>query len=226
MRHFFSNTVAHYCLAGTGLGLLFPIIGIIFETTSSGLPFTAGTLFALHNLHPFLWVIDMVPILLGFVGLRQGRIRAQAAGVEERLQVRNAELDLANNRIEQETEVTKQLETVITHDKEEWEAIFDAVPDMIFLVNTGGAIVRCNSAVTERFNLDYAQLTGTTLAELLFPDDPGNKLQISEIEIKKLGGYFDVFSRKIGAGTDVQRTIYILHDTTQRRLANNSMPVI
>jgi PAS domain S-box-containing protein len=223
IKSFFSNTALRYGLAGTGLGLLFPVTGLIVEAISSGLPFTADSLAGLHNSHPVLWVIDLAPILLGLVGQHLGRIRTQAVRAENRLDARNFAFALANDRIAQETELTKRLETVLARDKEEWEAIFDAVSDMIFLVNADGSIVRCNSAVTERLDSGSAQLAGNILTELLFPDSPGNELQIGEIEIKKLGGYFDVSSKPVGTGPAVRHTIYILHDTTQHRLAENKL---
>ncbi len=227
MKSLFSTMVTRYSLIGIGLGILYPILSLIVEVNTTGLPMTISSMISVHNAHKLMWFVDTAPLFLGLAfglaGFRHAQLEKLTAQSEGKVEERTLELSLANERLQQDVHVLQQLEAVIERGKKEWEAIFDAVSDLIFVVDANGLIARSNRSASKRLDLSYTQLTGRSLADLLFPEDENHQLKTGELEIKKLGGYFDAFSQTINIDRGIQRTIYVLHDTTQRKLAENSL---
>jgi two-component system sensor histidine kinase/response regulator len=226
-KKFFSTMTTRYSLMGIGLGLLFPIVSVFIEAASLELPFTFNTVVNLHSSHALLWIIDTAPFFLGFAfglaGWRQDQAVKLSANLDQRLEERTAELVLANNRLEQDMEVLNQVESVMERGKKEWEAIFDSISDLIFVVDANGLIVRCNRAVSELFDSTFAETTGRPLSSLLFPDGSQAELKPGMMDIPQIGRHYDVFAKTFELDQGVERTVYVLHDMTERKQAEERL---
>jgi PAS domain S-box-containing protein len=64
----------------------------------------------------------------------------------------------------------QDLEVIIQRGKQQWEATFDAVDDLIVLTDENGSIIRCNRATAEIFQLGYNQVIGRGIDELFAND--------------------------------------------------------
>jgi PAS domain S-box-containing protein len=59
-----------------------------------------------------------------------------------------------------EEDKTTSIEAAILRAKREWETIFDAVSDMLFLVDSSGIILRSNKTAAEKIGMTYVDLLG------------------------------------------------------------------
>ena len=215
-----------YTLLGFFLGLLVPLVGQLIQLYETGRGINFSSMVAVQRETPLLWVMDLIPFLsafaFGLAGLRQDRIQGQAENLEHQILERTAELSRLNSQLQRDLEVLHQVETVIERGKKEWESIFDAVSDMIFVTDSEGMIVRCNHAVVDRLGLLFPQIIGKSLNELILLENVG-EIKNGEVEISKLGGYFDVFAEVIYFSDGIERIIYVLHDVSDRKQAENTM---
>ena len=115
---------------------------------------------------------------------------------------------------------------MISRGKKEWEATFDAVADLIFMVHSNGNIVRCNKAVINKLNSSYKTLIGSPFLDALRDKEkPGFvEIRAGEIEIPRLGGFFEVLVEKV-TSEDPSRTIYLLHDISKESHSKMMLPV-
>ncbi|MFO1417878.1 MAG: response regulator [Methylotetracoccus sp.] len=145
---------------------------------------------------------------------------AQSQGAEVR-RLRRGVGDLSH-RHEVEVAEMQRLEAVLMKGKKEWELTFDAITDLIFVVDAEGVIQRCNRSVIDHLQSTYLDVVGTPLRTLLNHcggDAESPNMCAGEVEIPCLGGVFDVFLRQMpldGAGS---RSIYVMRDITDRKRA-------
>ncbi|HJR79133.1 MAG TPA: PAS domain S-box protein [Anaerolineales bacterium] len=113
------------------------------------------------------------------------------------------------------------LSTTIARGKKEWEAIFDALSDPIFMVDTEGRILRCNRAVIELLNRTFPQVIGQPLAGLLGLRGLSDleRFRDSSQEFSMMGRWYEVRTFPIGADESSQRTLFIFYDITERKQA-------
>jgi PAS domain S-box-containing protein len=220
IRKFFSSRTVRYSLMGVGIGLAFPITSFFIEAVSLGLPLTLNTAVNLQASRTWLWIIDLIPLLLGsslgLAGWQQDQASELAARLDQQPgQV--ADLVLANNRLKQDLTALNQVESVVERGKKEWEAIFDSIPDLILMVDANDRIMRCNRAVIQAFNSTFAAVIGSTLSSLLFPDGSQVEIQPGRLDLPQIGGHYDVNRKTFELGQDAARTLYVLHDMTERR---------
>jgi two-component system sensor histidine kinase/response regulator len=222
-RKLFASVTARYLLMGIGLGLFLPLASLLLEAMVTHLPMTLTTFMALHASHPWLWIIDTAPFFLGFsfglAGWRLDQIKTLAASLDQQLEAKTTELRRANAQLTQDLEVLSKVEEVVTRGKKEWEAIFDSISDLIFVVDASGSIVRCNRAAAQAFNLSFPQITGRQLTGLLFPADPQAEIRLGMFEISQLERWYEVSASVFELNPGLNRTIYLLHDTSERRRA-------
>ena len=221
------SSLIRYSLFGFIFGLLFPIGGFILEIVYMGLPFTAESLRNIQFGHALMWLVETAPLFLafafGFGGRRQDELQKLSADLDIRLQEGTSDLLAANKNLENDMHVLKQLEVVIESGKKEWEAIFDSISDMIFVVNAEGLVVRCNRAVIDRFKTNFPSITGKPLAEIIYPDLAGVELKLGAIEIPNVYGYFDLSAKSFNLEPGKPRTIYVFHDMTERKQAQEAL---
>jgi len=223
----FSKTVLLYFFIGVGLGVLFPVFATIVEINLLGLPYSFNSIQDVQKTFVLMWMIDTAPLFLGIsfglAGWRQYQLEKLSADLDQRLKDGTAELTSANLRLEKDVNVLKDLEIVIERGKKEWETIFDTISDMIFMVDENGLILRCNRAVIENFRTSFTRITGTPLQDLIFPSDPKAKLTPGSIEIPNVKGYYDLFIKSFEVDKGIKRTIYVFHDMTDRKQAEDSL---
>ncbi len=209
-----------YGLMGVGLGLLSVILGTLLVSSLTGITFNLQTLYTLQRQNPALWVLDVASILvaLAFIlaGARQDRLIELTSRLEHRVEERTLELSRANEQLRRDVELLHQVETIIERGKKEWESIFDSVSDLILVADAQGTVVRCNRAIKDRLGRSYPEIIGQPLATLIF-DTPASILPQGEVEIARLGGFFDVFQKEMLFSDESKRIIYVLHDITDRK---------
>lgn len=116
-----------------------------------------------------------------------------------------------------------QVEKVLERGKKEWEAIFDAVSGLIFIVNSSGTIVRCNQATVDGFNTNFRKMNGQSIQDVLYPGESGRSIESGEIWLATLNGFFDLFTRDVKLDSNTKHFLYILHDITDRVLAEQAV---
>ncbi len=127
-----------------------------------------------------------------------------------------------------EQEASKSAEAIISRAKQQWEAVFDAVQDMIVLTNTDGVIVRCNRAAAEAFNMEFTQIVGIPIASLIggeadsqtWPISPGKK---AAIKIPVLERWFEVSTSSLNLEDNQPGIVSIFRDITERRQATANL---
>ena len=219
----FSSTASRYFLFGVFFGLLFPVMGFILEIYSMGLPLIFASVKEVQKSHPVMWLVDLAPVILsisfGLAGWRQDQVKKLTTDLDKRLKNGTDELITANLRLEQDVQVLRNMETVIERGKKEWETIFDTISDLIFMVDANGVVMRCNRAVIEKLNTNFANVNGKIINEVIFPRDPRAELKLGVINIPSVDGYFDLYTKSFEVVRGVELTIYVFHDITELDLA-------
>ena len=228
IKKWLSSTQVRYNLIGFGFGIMFPVWGFIIEVMSMGLPFNLTSFVLVQNTHAVMWLLETAPLFLGIsfalAGWRQVQLEKFSANLDQRLKDGKADLLLANSKLEQDAIVRKQFESVIERGKKEWEAIFDSISDLIFMVDSDGIVMRCNRAVVESFKIPFSEITGKPLAGLINPDNPLAELRLGLTEIPQVAGnYYDLSAKIFELDRGVERKIYVFHDMTQRKLAEDAL---
>jgi PAS domain S-box-containing protein len=111
-----------------------------------------------------------------------------------------------------------------------WELTFDAIPDLITILDKNHRVVKVNKAMAERIAKSPDECIGIICYQVIHQCDtppencPHEKLlqdgleHVSEIEEKNLGGYFIVTASPIKDNNgNVLGSIHIAHDITQRK---------
>jgi PAS domain S-box-containing protein len=111
-----------------------------------------------------------------------------------------------------------------------WELTFDAIPDLITILDRDHRVVKVNKAMAERLKKSPDECIGIICYQAIHECDtppencPHEQLlkdgleHVTEIEEKNLGGYFIVTASPIKDNDgNVLGSIHIAHDITQRR---------
>lgn len=156
--------------------------------------------------------------------------------VNRQLEQRTAELLETNKRLTEEIAERKRIESALIRAKQEWERTFDAVPDLIALIDTGFRTVRLNKAMADRLRLQMQDGVGTACYELLHSADcplencphaammaTGTE-QTSEITEPKLGGTFLVTASPLfDAQGSLQGCVHVARDITAQKSAEDAL---
>jgi len=214
-----------YALMGFTIGLFIVVIATVIGLLDAGLPITVQNALQKHLAEPLLWLIDLIPLLLallvGFIGFREnnvGRIRNQ---LEWAIQRRSHDLNRLSTELEKEHQERKQLETIISRGKREWEATFDSVTDLIVVTDIEGRIIRCNQATIDVFHKGFNDLIGQHVDHLFFSEGEGSNeqmpAQMAEMRFPSLSGWYEVTSSGLMFEAGRQGTIYIVRNITDRK---------
>lgn len=218
-QKFLSTMKARYILVGAGMGFLFPLVSFVIEAVFQRLPVTFNTFILLHSSHTFLWMIDTAPFFFGLAfgvaGSQQDQLKKFSKELDLRLDEKTAQLVLANDKLKQDVEAMNQVEAIVGRGKKEWEATFNSISDLIFMVDANGLIARCNRAVIHTFNTTFPEINGKLLSALLFPGNPPGVIQPGHMELPQTGNLYDVFVKTFELDPGLERTIYIFHDITE-----------
>jgi PAS domain S-box-containing protein len=129
----------------------------------------------------------------------------------------------------------KRAEDAVMRAKQEWERTFDAVPDLIAILDNNHHILRANRAMAERLGLTPAQCVGKTCYKVVHGTDSPPALcphvltladdaeHMAEVHESCLGGYFlvsttpitDELGRSIGS-------VHVARDINKRKEAEEA----
>ncbi len=147
-------------------------------------------------------------------------------------QEHTAKLSKANVNLKKEIAERRLTQENIRRAKREWEATFDAVSDLISIIDLKGTIRRCNRAVKQTFKTSYQDLIGRPVNEVFYGTvNPATRVfqsllseqsptrKRTEAQFPRLAGWFEVTrhpitSPKRGA---FQGTVYTLTDISERK---------
>lgn len=213
-----------YAIFGFAIGLVFVALGVHVEmlrmTDQPGL--VEGFLRAQSN--PLMWIIDSAPFVLGLfalvIGWRQDNVLALSMGLEKQVEDRTAEIGRANAVLASEVQERKRIETIISRAKKEWEAIFDAVSDLILLTDENDKVVRCNLAAVRALDLSFQNLLGQSINVLFFNSHTHYALRdlagVQQVQIPRLPGWYTVNHYAIRREDNSMGAIYVVRDVTER----------
>jgi PAS domain S-box-containing protein len=122
----------------------------------------------------------------------------------------------------------KQVEEVLRYSSQQWRTTFDAIRDMIFVLDRTGTIRRCNQAAVHVFGVPLESLVGRNCRDLMQSDQgarqecPLDRMLRSKnraLAIMQHGsGWFEVIVDPLFSERgDVEGAICIMHDITDRK---------
>ena len=127
---------------------------------------------------------------------------------------------------------TKRAEQALRRAKEEWERTFDAVPDLICLLDTEFRIIRANKAMAERLGTTPGAAAGQTCYECVHALDAPPELcphartlqdycqHCVEVVEERLQGVFDVTTTPIFTSDgQLVGSVHVAHDVSERKRA-------
>jgi PAS domain S-box-containing protein len=124
----------------------------------------------------------------------------------------------------------KNAENAIIRAKEEWENTFNAVPDLIVILDTNFKVIRANKAMADKFNITPEEMVGLTCYETVHGTNstptfcPFSKLLLdghehtSEIHEDNLGGDFVVSVSPLHDNNgNLIGVVHVARDITERK---------
>jgi PAS domain S-box-containing protein len=199
---------------GFFLGLLFPFLGSWIEIAILGLPWTWSSFGAIQRTQPLIWFIDILPFFMAAIFV---------------LLVRRQEMKAAHARLEEsvsdQDQLLKSTWALIDRSEREWETLFDALSDPIFVTDEGGRIQRCNRAVADKLQLPFQDIINKPVVEILSmgASDDRDNYRNEHNEYPWLGRVYELSSFPIHAKNSSRQTIVICHDVTERRDAEQEL---
>jgi PAS domain S-box-containing protein len=223
--------LVQYTILGIYFGLLFPVAGTIIEILISHQHITFPLILQVHRSTPLLWIIDTTPLLVGFVfgliGIREDRLGHLNKVLESRILERTSELRSLNDALLAEVEQRKSTEGIISRAKKEWEMTFDTVSDIICITDNEDKITRCNHGAAKAFELNYLELIGKPIVQILFDNHTDKSidqlLKNGETTFPTLDGNFDVSIYPFFENEIKTKTIYIIRDVTEHKQAEEEI---
>ena len=128
----------------------------------------------------------------------------------------------------QERRSHRLTQEAVSRGKAEWQAVFDAVSDLIIITDTEGVVSRCNGRVSACFG-GYQAVLGKGIGEIFFGDrQPAGEIfsfgqgmqgELDEdIRFPNLKGWYNVASYPMHfEGSDRHSFVFIIKDITKRR---------
>lgn len=212
------KSIFQYLLLGFFSGLLLVVVSTLIEAFVRQDILSFESMIAVQTSEPLLWVIDTTPIfllaLLGVIGWRGSRLVKLKNDLEQIVITRTSELIELNKKLELENEQRLQAEKILSRGKNEWEATFDAVNDIILITDPQGIITRCNRSAVNRFKTAFDNIIGEDIQNYIVQGST-NK----DIHFKSLKGYFDLSKYPLYVGNELHGTIFIGRDITVRKEA-------
>lgn len=133
------------------------------------------------------------------------------------------EIASLNEQITAEGTKFQDLESVIRRGKQQWQATFDAVDDLIILTDETGNIIRCNRATGEVFQLGYNQIIGRGINELFSNDSvdllgmvPGEK---KELKLAHQELWYEIAKNHLLVDGRQEGWVYIFRNITPQKFA-------
>ncbi len=206
-------------------GVALPVISTLVEISIKEYPLTLRGLLQAQTQNQLLWIIDLAALVFMtfMVGgiLRESAHQQRGEELKDQLALRISELYNLKEISQREIRVRHRAEAKITRAKREWEATFDAISDLIILVDASGKIIRCNQATIQKLETTFQEIIGQSI-EKVFPGvvEPIQKRIINKTQVIPMPsqfGWFEVTSFPFPLTSEQQGTIYIFHDINQRK---------
>jgi len=131
----------------------------------------------------------------------------------------------------------KRTEAELRRSKEDWERTFDAVPDMVMLLDGENRILRANNAVCSFVGQQASALLGKRCYEVVHnrtsphPDCPFQKMlltgvgQQAEVAEPRSDKIFDVTSTPVWEGEHLRGAVHVMRDITARKHAEAALEI-
>jgi PAS domain S-box-containing protein len=136
---------------------------------------------------------------------------------------RDAQLQRLTDEMEGKEQSHQEIETIISRGKQEWEATFDSVQDMIVITDLNGIILRCNRTTSDTFLTGFRQLIGRQIDELFLGKANGEQKRLpsmkTEMKVSRLEGWYEISSTPLSIDSGRQGKIYIIRNITDRKQA-------
>lgn len=138
------------------------------------------------------------------------------------------------------TDITgrKEAEEQIRRSRDEWELTFDAVPDLIAIVDTDYRIVRVNRAMAEQMGCRANEAVGLTCYEVVHGTDAppeycphrvlmeDGRQHTAEVYEERLGGDFVISVTPLrNADGQITGSVHVAHNITERRAAEKELRI-
>jgi two-component system, sensor histidine kinase and response regulator len=218
---------ASYTQSGILFGFLFPIVATSVVLITSHQPFNFFSILQAQADQPLLWIIDTAPLFLGFFAYlaecQQKKLGEINENLEKTIAARTTEIYKVNDTLTKEIVERKNIETIISRAKKEWEATFDAVTDLIIVTDQSGKIVRCNRSTIQTLKTTYQVLIGQPI-DCVFLGSHGENQSMSQVVGKDMQfpgfeGWFDVSTYPLRREDGSEGLIYKIRNVTDRVLA-------
>ncbi len=157
--------------------------------------------------------------------------------LEHRVKERTLELTSANKQLKNEIAERKLAEEAIIRAKNEWEETFDAVPDLITILDNNYRILRTNKAMAKRLGVNVKETKGLTCYKYVHGTDTPPALcpyarllkdgldhTTADIYEERLGGWFFVSISPVNdRNGNVTRRVHIARDITALKKAEAAL---
>jgi two-component system, sensor histidine kinase and response regulator len=209
---------SRYAVYGFLLGVAFTLMGAAFVSTFPQNP-------ALIYLSGFLLSV-LLAGLGWWLGKNQEAVSKAKFEVEQsliELSEREKALNEENRSLQQENTERNRLEKILERGKREWEAIFDAVQDAILVADNQGTIIRCNQHAIHWLGTSFDQLISSSIQNIQLSNSGSASQKLIDIHgetfISEKMGWFDVTRYPMYLEEDLEGTIFIVRDITERKRA-------
>ncbi len=142
--------ILSYAAYGFFLGLLFPVMGILYELINSGVKISFSSLRTIHMEEPLLLIIYLAPLVIAsfsaLVGLQSARLQETSVWIEKQVQIQ------------------------ASHAQQEqffFEALITSSPFAVVQLDMNHQIISFNPAFEELFGYTGAEITGRPLDGLI-----------------------------------------------------------
>ncbi len=216
-----------YTLIGIFLGLFAIVNASIFGVLLNNRSLSLKDIFLEHQVNPLLLMIDTAPFVLGFACYLAGKsvqkVKQLSLQFEQTIALRTQEISQANEQLREENAERLHAEEIISRGKREWEATFDAVEDIIILVDLQGKIIRCNRATIKQLGLTFNDVIGKSVNSILWGQNEQETVDLSRfsgmMQFPCLQGWFSVTNYPVVLAGNPHGIIHIIRDVTRQRLA-------
>jgi PAS domain S-box-containing protein len=158
------------------------------------------------------------------------------SGLEKQVQERTAGLENKNNDLQHEVSRRKHAEEQSLRAKEEWELTFNAIPDLIALIDAKHRIMRVNNALAQKLEMSPEKLIGEPCfvhicgAEEPPPRCPHTRTMADgrehsvEMQLEHFGGdYFVTTSPLNDPDGRITGVVHVSRDITERKKTEDAL---
>ncbi len=170
------------------------------------------------------------------VDARTAELRQSQEELESRVHERTAELEQAKEKLEREIIERKGAEEELRRAHDQWEHTFEAVPDLICILDKAHRILRVNKAVADRIGCAPKDLVGRHCYEVMHGGKgpvaccPHTQLLADgqehwvEIHEDRLKGDFSICVTPLrNADGEPTGAVHVAHDITKRKQAEETL---